>query len=364
MAESKSEKNRLEKRQAELQDWFFDILPSLDDSAAPALLQALSGDASFRRYFTSTCGDRIYVLVDAPPEKEDAHTFVQIAGNFLTAGINVPEVFASDFSRGFLCLSFLGETLLWEHLDQLRQDNRLVDVNQAYHHAFDILLKIQGIREGSEILLPPYDSVLLGAEVDLFRDWFCGGIMKLELTSGDHELLDGFFEHLIDSALGQTQVCVHRDYHSRNLLYAADGNFGVLDFQDAVIGPVTYDLVSLIKDCYISWPKAMIKEWALNYANMAQTAGIIPGYEADQFLYAFDMMGVQRHLKAIGIFSRLYLRDGKAGYLADIPRTMAYIKEVLADYPQHFQFAMWLEKHIYPMLWTRLRAVTGRNAGQ
>jgi len=364
MSQSENTKANLQKRQEELQHWFREILPSLDaggtennESVDAVTLEPLSGDASFRRYFTARYNKQTYVLVDAPPDKEDARTFVQVAGEFLKAGVNIPKVFDANYQSGFLCLSFLGDTLLWQQLDTLKSENRLSEVNKVYTNAFEILLKIQGIREGSVILLPPYDGVLLITELELFREWFCQGIMGLELSRDDNALLDDFFGVLVDTALGQPQVCVHRDYHSRNLMVNEQGDHGVLDFQDAVIGPVTYDLVSLIKDCYINWPKAMIREWALQYANMAQTAGIINGFENQQYLLEFDLMGVQRHLKAAGIFSRLYLRDGKPGYLGDIPRTLAYIKEVLGDYPQMYEIGHWLEKRVYPMLWTRLRSI-------
>jgi len=353
MAEAITDKQALQQRHTELENWFYDALSVPDKSP----LLPLSGDASFRHYFKATVGDTTYVLVDAPIDTEDSRTFVQIAENLRKVNVNVPEVFAVDYEKGFMCLSYFGETLLWDKLDTLKQQNGLTEVQGIYLQAFNILIKIQGIREGSVILLPPFDGVMLQTEMDLFREWFCSGIMELELTDKDNELLDHYFGLLIDAAMEQPQVCVHRDYHSRNLMYQADGNFGVLDFQDAVVGPVTYDVVSLIKDCYISWPKTMIREWALQYANMAQTAGVIGSFNDEEFLFGFDMMGVQRHLKATGIFSRLYLRDGKTKYLSDIPRTLSYIKEVLGDYPQMYGFGIWLEKNIYPMLITRVNNI-------
>ncbi|MDG2176044.1 MAG: phosphotransferase [Gammaproteobacteria bacterium] len=353
MAEVITDKQALQQRHNELENWFYDAVPAADKT--PLLL--LSGDASFRCYFKATVGDTTYVLVDAPIDTEDSRTFVQIAENLRKVNVNVPEVYAVDYEKGFMCLSYMGETLLWDKLDILKQQNGLTEVQAIYLQAFNILIKIQGIREGSDILLPPFDGVMLQTEMDLFREWFCIGIMGLELSDEDNELLDHYFGLLIDAAMAQPQVCVHRDYHSRNLMYQADGNFGVLDFQDAVVGPVTYDVVSLIKDCYISWPKTMIREWALQYANMAQTAGIIGSFNDEEFLLGFDMMGVQRHLKAAGIFSRLYLRDGKTRYLADVPRTLSYIKEVLGDYPQMYGFGIWLEKNIYPMLITHVNNI-------
>jgi len=368
MAESSSEKEKIQQRQADLQNWFHEILPAVDSTtnvnANEIVMGPLSGDASFRRYFTVSHENKIYVLVDAPPQQEDSRTFVQVAESFSSAGINVPEIYAVDYDRGFMCISFLGTTLLWEKLQSLKTGNHFSDANQVYRQAFEILLKIQGISVNSGMILPPYDGGLLQSEMDLFREWFCSGIMGLTLTHSDNSLLDHYFEILVDSAVSQQQVCVHRDYHSRNLTFQDDGNFGVLDFQDAVVGPITYDLVSLIKDCYVSWPRPLIREWALQYANMAQTAGIIDSFRDEDFLFSFNMMGVQRHLKAAGIFARLYLRDGKPGYLADIPRTLAYIKEVLGEYPDMYGFGTWLEKNIYPMLVTRLNNILKRKPSQ
>ncbi len=356
------EKQRQENRQAELQIWFQGILPALGESNTLAKLKPLTGDASFRRYFISTPNEQPYVLVDAPPEKEDNRTFVQVATSFLSAGLHVPTIYDVNYEKGFLCLSYLGDTLLWEKLDALRQQDALAEVSAVYHQVFESLIKIQRIREGSEILLPPFDSTLLLAEMNLFREWFCEGIMGMTLSSEDNELLDNFFELLIESALSQTQVCVHRDFHSRNLMIQEDEELGIIDFQDAVIGPFTYDLVSLIKDCYIIWPKAMIRQWALEYAEMANKADIIDSIETNDFLHDFDLMGLQRHLKAVGIFSRLYLRDGKNGYLGDIPRTLAYIKEVMADYPALEDVARWFDKKIYPTLVTKLNAAIKRRS--
>ena len=361
MAGKNSDKELQKKRRAELQTWFQGILPALNESNSDTEIQALSGDASFRHYFISRTDEHTYVLVDAPPDKEDSRTFVQVAEMLQAAGINVPKIHQVNYEQGFMCLSFLGDTPLWEKLDALNRNHHLVEINSIYQNAFRILLKIQGIKEGSDILLPLFDGTMLLAEMDLFREWFCEGIMDLELSASDNEMLDQLFDTLIESALSQPQVFVHRDYHSRNLMYQADGNLGVLDFQDAVIGPVTYDLVSLIKDCYIIWPKTLIRKWALQYANLAQTGGIINEFQGEEFLLCLDMMGLQRHLKAIGIFSRLYLRDGKTAYLADIPRTLDYIKEVLSDYPELYSMGKWFEEKIYPMAVTRLNTVLKRD---
>ena len=193
-----SEKEQQKIRHAELQAWFQGILPTLDassqESTAKVELKHLSGDASFRRYFISHVSDYSYVLVDAPPEKEDSRTFVQIAEKLYSAGIHVPRVFSTNFKKGFMCLSFLGDTLLWEKLDALKQENKFAEVHQVYQEAFQTLLKIQGINEGSDILLPPFDSTTMLAEMELFREWMCDGVMDLTLTREDNQILDDFLK--------------------------------------------------------------------------------------------------------------------------------------------------------------------------
>jgi hypothetical protein len=199
---------------------------------------------------------------------------------------------------------------------------------RLYGDALGALMAMQAC--GPTTKLPPYDRELLVRELELFRHWLCGEHLGLALSEADHKLLDEVFGVLVSNALEQPQVVVHRDYHSRNLMVTASNNPGILDFQDAVIGPVTYDLVSLLRDCYISWPRERVEEWALGYLDLALQSGILREDQEDpeQFLHWFDLMGVQRHLKAAGIFARLNHRDGKPGYLADIPRTLAYVVEV------------------------------------
>jgi aminoglycoside/choline kinase family phosphotransferase len=195
--------------------------------------------------------------------------------------------------------------------------------------------------------LPSFSRSLLMQEMELFRDWFLGRELGLALNDAERGMLTETFEHLADSALGQPQVCVHRDYHSRNLL-VAEHNPGVLDFQDAVIGPVTYDLVSLLRDCYVAWPKERVEEWAIGYHNLAVQSGILREEDERGFLAWFDLMGVQRHLKAIGIFSRLQHRDGKSGYLNDIPRTLEYVREVSGRYPELSGLHTFVEDRVLP----------------
>ncbi|HFD81563.1 MAG TPA: aminoglycoside phosphotransferase [Gammaproteobacteria bacterium] len=287
-----------------------------------------SEDASFRRYFRVQRGEQSYIVMDAPPEQEDCAPFVHVTGLFRSLGLHVPEILASDLSQGFLLLADLGTRL---YLDELDEDS----VERLYGDALGALAALQ-VCAPEEAGLPPYDRRLLLAEMGLFRDWLLGTHLGLQLDGAQQQALDQAFARLADSALEQPQVCVHRDYHSRNLMRCSPHNPGILDYQDAVVGPLSYDLVSLLRDCYIAWPRQRVEDWALGYFELAQQTGILRPEDADEqrFLRWFDWMGVQRHLKAAGIFARLDHRDGKPGYLADIPRTLGYVTEVCSRYPE------------------------------
>jgi len=291
-------------------------------------LAPASSDASFRRYFRVCHGDDSYILMDAPPEQEDCHPFINVSQLFLGLGLHVPEVLASDLQQGFLLLSDLGSSCYLEALDD-------TTVDQLYGDAMGALLALQSCVT-PDCGLPEYDRDLLLAEMGLFRDWLLDRHLGVELDALQATTLEACFNLLADSALAQPQVCVHRDYHSRNLMVCERHNPGILDFQDAVIGPVTYDLVSLLRDCYVSWPRDRVESWVAGYYELAVQSGILRQEQVSEadFLRGFDWMGVQRHLKAAGIFARLNLRDGKPGYLADIPRTLAYVTEVCARYPE------------------------------
>jgi len=288
------------------------------------LLAPASGDASFRRYFRVSLDDKSYIAMDAPPDKEDCRPFVAIARQLKAAGLNVPSVHVEDLEQGFLLLDDLGSTL---YLDVLNPDN----ADQLYSDAIASLVQLQS--KVSAKALPPYDRALLMQEMELFREWLLQEHLGLSLTDDDHSLLSKTFELLADNALQQPQVAVHRDYHSRNLMQT-EPNPGILDFQDAVNGPVTYDLVSLLRDCYIQWPAEQVEVWAMAYFKLAVKNGVLLSEHEAQFLQWFDLMGVQRHLKAAGIFARLNQRDGKSGYLKDIPLTLSYIETVAIRYPQ------------------------------
>ncbi len=298
----------------------------------PFTLVPASGDASFRRYFRVTYDGRSVIAVDAPPAHEDNRPFVRVARQLLGWGLNAPQILAEEPQQGFLLVSDLGSALYLERLDEN-------SVERLYGDALGALLVMQ--LRGAEVAatLPPYDDALLRQELALFRDWYLGRHLQCQLTAAQQAVVDRTWETLVNNALEQPQVFVHRDYHSRNLLCTSVNNPGILDFQDAVWGPVTYDLVSLLRDCYIAWPRTRVEEWALGYLDLAHQSGVLRSRDEAQFLRWFDLMGVQRHLKASGIFARLNHRDAKPGYLADIPRTLGYVADVAARYPELGEFA-------------------------
>lgn len=338
----------LRQRAANLEQWFLSLLPRLDAGNAQASLRPVSGDASFRRYFRGVTDQRTWILVDAPPERENSTPFVAVAGLLSAGGVAAPAIVAADLEQGFMCLEDFGDTVLWTPLEAARRDSsKQPDATTLYRLAFDELLLIQRCAAES---LPPYDDALLLREMRLFTEWFCGGLMQYTLDEREHAMLEAVYAFLSREARAQPQAFVHRDYHSRNLMYRPGERLGVIDFQDAVRGPVTYDLVSLLKDCYIEWPRAQVNAWVLDYSEQAKRAGIMRNIDAAAFLRAFDLMGAQRHLKVLGIFSRLWLRDGKRGYLPDIPLTMHYLVTVLPEHPELAAFAQWLDARIRPQL--------------
>ena len=301
----------------------------------PADIRPASDDASFRRYFRFSHEGSSYIVMDAPPDRESCETFVRIDRLLAGFGLHVPGILAEDHEQGFLLLSDLGER---QYLDALTDES----VDRLYGDAMEALIRLQ-VSHAVECSLPPYDRQLLLNEMNLFREWYLGRHLGRELSEDEGRALDAVYELLIDNALQQPQVCVHRDYHSRNLMLIERHNPGILDFQDAVLGPVTYDLVSLLRDCYVSWPRERVEAWALGYHDLATRSGIIRDVPEQQFLRWFDLMGVQRHLKASGIFARLNYRDGKPGYLGDIPRTLGYIVDVAGSYPELDALAVLLE---------------------
>lgn len=282
--------------------------------------------------------------MDAPPSQEDCLPFVRVAGYLEAIGLNAPRVIAADIAEGFLLLSDLGSS---EYLTVLRQDRS--NAPQLYGDAINALLQLQRRGGAYQSLLPPYDESLLRSELSLFRNWLCDTHLQLELSEAQERDWQTCCDLLVYTALEQPQVFVHRDYHSRNLMVTPNGNPGILDFQDAVEGPFTYDLVSLLKDCYVRWPATQVTEWAAKfYEKLASHTR--EQVDESQFRRYFALMGVHRHLKAAGIFCRLMHRDGKPRYMADLPRTLAYIVELESDYEELRPLTRLIEKRILPAL--------------
>lgn len=290
----------------------------------PATLTAASSDASFRRYFRWQGAGRSFVVMDAPPPQENCKPFVDIAQLLATSGINVPKIYAQDLVRGFLLLNDLGNKTYLDVIDESNADALFDDALQA-------LLAFQQLPMDAP--LPSYDVALLRRELELFPEWYVGRELGVTLSAQQREQWQRVSDLLIDSALAQPKVLVHRDYMPRNLMLS-EANPGVLDFQDAVYGPVTYDVTCLFKDAFLSWPQPRVRGWLEGYWQQARALGIPVQEDFEEFLRASDLMGVQRHLKVIGIFSRICHRDGKPRYLADVPRFFAYIEAVLARRPE------------------------------
>jgi aminoglycoside/choline kinase family phosphotransferase len=290
----------------------------------PATLTAASSDASFRRYFRWAGDGRSFIVMDAPPPQENCKPFVDIAGLLAKSGINVPIIYAEDLERGFLLLNDLGNKTYLDVIDGENADDLFKDALQA-------LLAFQQLP--MDAVLPSYDVALLRRELELFPEWYVGRELGIELDQEQRVLWQRVSDLLIDSALAQPKVLVHRDYMPRNLMLS-EPNPGVLDFQDAVYGPVTYDVTCLFKDAFLSWPDARVRGWLKDYWLQAGKSGIPVQADFEDFLRASDLMGVQRHLKVIGIFARICHRDGKPRYLGDVPRFFAYIEAVLARRPE------------------------------
>jgi len=306
-------------RAGQLRQWLETTLGSGDFSVAPA-----SDDASFRRYFRIRRGEAqpSLVAMDAPPDREDCRQFVHVARVFAEAGVHVPEIRAQDLERGFLLLSDLGSTTYLDALDE-RNAGRL------YGDALDALLRIQlASRPG---VLPDYDRELLERELRLFPDWYVARQLQRELGAAQRETLEKAFSTLLANNLGQARVFVHRDYHSRNLM-VCEPRPGILDFQDAVYGPITYDLASLLRDAYVAWEEERVIDWAVRYWEKARKAGLPVAGDFADFYRDFEWMGAQRQLKVLGIFARLFYRDGKDGYLKDQPLVMRYLRRTCGRY--------------------------------
>ena len=356
-------------RQQQLTDWLHSLFPAEQFTLAPA-----SADASFRRYFRVTFQDReendglanrreqpdmqgvaqrapihalqagearastqhsrsgaqqagSFIVMDAPPQHEDCRPFLHIAGLFEAAGAHVPHVYAQDLEQGFLLLSDLGDTTYLHAL----AGGEAGSARKLYGDASDTLINIQLASRDNE--LPPYDEAMLMREMRLFPDWYIAKHLNVTLDDAQNARLETVFARIIANNLAQPRVYVHRDYHSRNLM-VTEPNPGILDFQDAVYGPITYDLVSLFKDAYIRWEEAEIIDWLIRYWEKARKAGLPVHSDFSAFYRDYEWMGVQRHLKVLGIFARLSHRDGKDGYLKDLPLVMSYLRTACARYSE------------------------------
>jgi len=282
--------------------------------------------------------------MDAPPEQEDSRPFIKIAGYFEAMQLHAPRILEADIEDGFLLLTDLGSE---QYLEKLLADPPAA--TRLYDDALAALTLLQKRGAVYQSGLPSYDAELLGFEMSLFRDWLCKEHLQIDFDDADEASWQRVCSLLVGNALDQPQVFVHRDYHSRNLMVADRDNPGILDFQDAVEGPLTYDLVSLLKDCYIQWPQQQVIDWALSFYALSE-ASIRQRVDQDQFLRYFELMGVQRHLKAAGIFARLNRRDGKPGYMADIPRTLSYIVELGPRYEELTSLVTLINERCLPAL--------------
>lgn len=307
-----------------------------------AQLTKLAGDAGFRRYFR-TLSEPHMIAVDSPPQRTNPARFVAVADYLRRYGIHTPMIAAADVEHGFMLLEDLGDCQL---LSQLDDDS----VEGLYAEVLSELLCLQQIPPPTDDLFPPYSRELLLTEMRILPEWLAEKLLGHSLSEADRKLLEDTFNLLLDSATEQPQVLVHRDYHSRNLMIRDGERPGVVDFQDAVWGPVTYDLASLLRDCYIRWPRERVERWALAYAATAEAAGVLESVEPQTFLRWFDWMGLQRHIKVLGLFPRLYLRDGKEGYLPDLPLVIRYALEVSERYPELKPFADWFRAELLPLI--------------
>jgi len=304
-------------RQRQLTEWLHSLYPNENFTISPA-----SADASFRRYFRARFPDNTLIVMDAPPQHEDCKPFLHVGKLFENAGVHVPHIYAQNLEQGFLLLSDLGGST---YLEVLGAEN----ASRLYTAATDALIQIQLASRENE--LPLYDEALLRRELNLFPEWYIAKHLGVTLTQKQNDALEKTFQRILANNLAQPKVYVHRDYHSRNLMLS-EPNPGILDFQDAVYGPITYDLASLFKDAYIKWEEEEIMDWIIRYWEKAREAGLPVRADFGEFYRDYELMGVQRHIKVLGIFARLCHRDGKDGYLKDMPLVMDYLRRACERY--------------------------------
>jgi hypothetical protein len=319
-------------RRAALAAWLATLPRELDPRVET--LRPASADASFRRYFRLDAGGGTLIAMDAPPAQEDSRPYVHVAGLLHAAGLNAPHILAQDLAQGFLLLSDLGRET---YLNVLNDDNAAA----LYSDAIDALVRWQLASRAGE--LPAYDAALLARELALFPDWYVARHLQHALTDAQRAVLERTNRLLIDAALAQPAVYVHRDYMPRNLMVCTP-NPGILDFQDAVYGPITYDIVSLLRDAFISWDEERVIDWAVRYWERARKAGLPVAADFGEFYRAFEWMGLQRHLKVLGIFARINYRDGKPQYLADTPRFIRYVRAVTHRYRELKPLALLIDE--------------------
>ena len=317
-------------RLVRLQQWVAEVLP-----APLRVFETASADASFRRYFRAGTADASYIVMDAPPEHEDCRPYIHVARLFREAGANTPEVLAENLAEGFLLLTDFGNTTYLSALNDQTADRLYRDANAS-------LIRIQAASRPGE--LSDYDEALLRRELMLFPDWYLARHLEVELSDAQRQVMESAFAAILANNLAQPRVYVHRDWHSRNLMVTERDNPGVLDFQDAVYGPITYDLASIYKDAYIAWDEERVLDWTVRYWEAARKAGLPVRDDFADFYLDFEWMGVQRHIKVLGIFARLYHRDGKAGYLKDMPLVMNYLRRACERYGQLHPFLNLLDE--------------------
>ncbi len=331
-------------RREALERWLAALLPG-----RVLAVELASADASFRRYFRARLGggDRLgesLIVMDAPPDREDLGPYLHVARLLERTGVHVPQVHEVDRDQGFVLLEDLGTR---PYLAELRAAGA---ADRLYGEALEALVKIAVVGRELAAELPPYDASVLAREMHLLTEWFTSRHLGLVLDAEDEAVLEATFEFLCAECAAQPATFVHRDYHSRNLMVVPERNPGIIDFQDALRGPLAYDLVSLLKDCYVEWPRARVEQWLLAQHAALRRAGFAGLPRAAELLRQFDLVGLQRHLKVLGIFARLWYRDGKRGYLADLPLTLRYAQDAAARIGELQSFARWLERRIAPRL--------------
>jgi hypothetical protein len=326
-----------------IQDWLTDEL-----ALGSPTLQSASADASFRRYFRIQAGGQSLIVMDAPPDKEDIVPYLKVSALLADCEVHVPKVHAVDLARGLILLEDLGSTHVLTRLEAGAAPGPL------YSEALAALAQIQLRGAAAAAQLAPYDAAVLEREMRLMPEWFCGRHLELQLSVEEQAVIQAAEQFLIREALAQPQVFVHRDYHSRNLMVTPERSPGVIDFQDALRGPAGYDLVSILKDCYVAWPRDRVEAWVEEYRGIlrarAGSAGGLIGASLREYLRWFDLIGLQRHIKVLGIFARLCWRDGKPGYLNDLPRTLEYVRETASRFPELADFSGFVTGRLVPAL--------------